>query len=87
MRTEAKVNVEKAQYYNKLYVNRKRRNPYNYGIRDYVMIMNFDFTPGVSLKSPPRFKGPYVIRKRQICSRRPYFDNCNDKICRICKKL
>jgi hypothetical protein len=34
-----------------------------YNVNDYVMIRNFDVTPGINKKLVPKFKGPYTVKK------------------------
>lgn len=34
-----------------------------YSVGDYVMIRNFDCTPGANKKLIPSFKGPYVVKE------------------------
>lgn len=43
--------------------NSSRKEPVKYNTNDYVMIKNFDVTPGVNKKLIPKFKGPYTVRK------------------------
>ena len=61
LREIASRNIERAQVYNKNYVDKKRKKAHNYTEGDFLMLGNFENTPGVSKKLIPRFKGPYRI--------------------------
>lgn len=63
MRQAASERIEKSQENNERAYNEKRKNPTVYSVGDYVMIKNFDCTPGVNKKHIPSFKGPYVVKK------------------------
>lgn len=63
-RTKAKDAILKAQNYNKNYVDAKRKEPPEYVEGDYVMVRNFESTPGMSHKLIPQFRGPYQIVKK-----------------------
>lgn len=63
IRGKAKDRNEQAQSYNKKYVDKKRKRAYEYRAGDFVMIRNYDPTPGISPKLTPRFKGPYEIKR------------------------
>ena len=62
-RALAAINIEKNQDYNEKYYNKTKKEPLKYKEDDYVMVRNFESTPGVSKKLIPRFKGPYRILK------------------------
>lgn len=73
-----------AQEYNEGYFNKKHKKPNVYKEGDYVMLRNFDSTPGVSKKIIPQYKGPYVIVKplrndRYIVSDIPGFQHGQKK--------
>lgn len=63
LRNTAKTLISKAQEYNKNYVDRKRKEPHKYVEGDYVMVRNFESTPGTSHKLIPQFRGPYKVIK------------------------
>lgn len=63
LRTKAKKNIEESQERYKIYFDKKRKEPHKYKIGDYVMVRNFETTPGISKKLIPRFKGPYKVVK------------------------
>ncbi|XP_012279022.1 uncharacterized protein LOC105698945 [Orussus abietinus] len=55
--------LEKAQAYNKGYANKRHKSTHKFLVGDYVIIRNFDSTPGTSPKLRPKFKGPYVVAR------------------------
>lgn len=63
IRSKAKTMIERALKYNKNYVDQRRKEPYKYAEGDYVMIKNFESTPGSSHKLIPQFRGPYKVVK------------------------
>lgn len=63
MRSKAAQKIIENQTYNKTYVDKHRKQPNVYDIGDYVMIKNFEATPGASKKLIPKFRGPYVVKK------------------------
>lgn len=62
VRQNAKENIRNAQMVNKSNVDTKRCIARTYKAGDYVMVKNFDTTPGVSKKHIPKFKGPYEVK-------------------------
>ena len=56
-------NGEKAQNYNRKYFDKSRKEAYKYKEDYYVMVKNFESTPGVSKKLIPKYKGPYRVIK------------------------
>ncbi|XP_076660318.1 uncharacterized protein LOC143363643 [Halictus rubicundus] len=62
-RRNAAENNIRAQNYNKAYFDKKHKPPYTYTTGDYIMLRNFESTPGVSQKLLPKYKGPYEITK------------------------
>ncbi|KYN30261.1 Pro-Pol polyprotein [Trachymyrmex cornetzi] len=64
IRNSAAEKIEEHQKYSKNYFDKKRKTPHEYRVGDYVMIRNFENTPGVSKKLIPPFKGPYKIIKK-----------------------
>lgn len=63
VRDRASDLILKSQEYNKRYIDQKRKEPHKYAEGDYVMIRNFDSSPGVSHKLIPQFRGPYEVVK------------------------
>lgn len=63
IRHKAKEQIERTQQYNKSYTDKKRKRAHEYQVGDYIMIRNFDPTPGISPKLTPSFKGPYEVKK------------------------
>lgn len=63
LRHKASKKIEKNQNCNKILYDKKHVKAYEYKAGDYIMIKNFDATPGVSHKLVPRYKGPYQIVK------------------------
>ena len=61
LRSKAKDKIEKLQKYYKEHFDKKRKEAYKYKVGDYVVIKNYDSTPGVPKKIIPRWKGPYEI--------------------------
>ena len=64
IRSVASKNIEKSQIYNKIYFYKKRRDPHNYELGDFVMTKNFDTTVGASKKVGLQYKGPYQVIKK-----------------------
>lgn len=63
IRSKAVIKTTKAQAYNKTYYDKKHKEARKYQIGDFVMIRNYDTTPGAPKKLLPRFKGPYEVKK------------------------
>lgn len=63
IRSEAVVKIKKSQDYNKQYYDKTHKEAHKYASGDYVMVKNYDSTPGAPKKLIPRFKGPYEIKK------------------------
>lgn len=63
LRDQAEQSNLKIQAYNKNYYDSKHKEPYKYSVGDFVMIRNFDSTPGVNKKLIPKYKGPYEVEK------------------------
>ncbi|XP_036145206.1 uncharacterized protein LOC105831336 isoform X1 [Monomorium pharaonis] len=64
IRNAAKMQICKAQEYNKTYVDKKRKKPHEYAEGDSVMVRNFESTPGTPHKLIPQFRGPYKVIKK-----------------------
>lgn len=64
IRSKAADKIVISQQQNETRVNKKRNPAPEYQSGDFVMIRNFDNTPGTSKKLIPKFKGPYVITKK-----------------------
>lgn len=63
VRAKAAKKIAVAQEYNEGYFNKKHKKPNVYKEGDYIMLQNFDSTPGISKKIIPQYKGLYVIVK------------------------
>ena len=63
LRCKASENIKASQISNAKYFNAKRKMPLKYQEGDFVMLRNFDNTPGTSKKLIPQFKGPYTVTK------------------------
>lgn len=63
MRQAAHEKIIKSQECNERFYNASHKKPNIYSVGDYVMIKNYDSTPGVNKKFIPKFKGPYVVSK------------------------
>ena len=63
MRNKAAGKIEKNQINNKQLYDKKRKEPHQYEVGDYIMTENNDTTPGVNKKLLVKFKGPYEVRK------------------------
>lgn len=61
VRAKAANKILLTQRLNEKLFNSKRKKAHRYKAGDWVMIKNFDCTPGVSKKLIPKYKGPYVI--------------------------
>ena len=64
IRSVASKNIEKSQIYKKRYFDKKRKDPHNYELGDFVMTKNFDTTVGAVEKLIPQYKGPYQVIKK-----------------------
>ena len=64
VRAQAQVNTTLSQEYNKKHYDKYRKKGHQFSVGDYVMVKNFDSTPGVARKLIPSFKGPYEIDKK-----------------------
>lgn len=53
----------KAQEYNKMIADTKRKEAQKYNEEDLVMIKNFDTHVGICKKLVPKYKGPYKVAK------------------------
>ncbi|KAJ8677236.1 hypothetical protein QAD02_013023 [Eretmocerus hayati] len=63
LRSKAKLVIEKSQDNHKMHADEKRKEAHEYPEGDYVMIRNFESSPGFSQKLLPCFKGPYEIAR------------------------
>lgn len=63
IRKKATAAIERVQQNNKLSYDLSHKKPTKYKMGDFVMIANFDCTPGVNKKLLPKYKGPYSITK------------------------
>jgi len=63
LREAASNNIIKTQSKSASQYNKSRREPVMYNVNDYVMIRNFDVTPGMNKKLVPKFKGPYAVKR------------------------
>lgn len=61
IRTRAQHKIEDSQQVNKEYYDEKHKEAKRYKVGDYVMISNYDTTPGVSKKLIPKYRGPYQV--------------------------
>jgi len=77
LRSQAADKIDKNQNYSKSNYDKKHVEAQKYEPDDYVMIRNFDVTPGISHKLIPRFKGSYrilkTLKKRYIVADRKVF--------------
>jgi len=64
LRQDASNHIDKVHQQNKTYYDSKRKLPTNYSEGDLVLINNYDVTPGINKKLIPKFKGPYIIKKK-----------------------
>lgn len=62
LRSNAVANIIKTNEYNTNYYNKKHKTPTKFKLGDYVVIKNFDVTPGINKKLLPKYRGPYVIK-------------------------
>lgn len=62
LREAASDNIIKTQSKSTSQYNKSRKEPAIYNVGDYVMIKNFDITPGVNKKLVPKFKGSYNVK-------------------------
>lgn len=82
IRSKASEKILVGQRQNEVQANKKRCKAPKYQPGDYVMIKNFDCTPGAPRKLIPKYKGPYVITKelrndRYVISDIDGFQNTN----------
>jgi len=63
LRETASEQIRKTQDKSAIQYNKSHIEPKVYNVNDYVMIRNFDATPGVNKKLVPKFKGPYVVKR------------------------
>lgn len=63
IRHDAQEQNLKVQDYNKQYFDKKTKPPYKYKNGDYIMLKNFDVTPGVNKKLIPKYRGPYEVKQ------------------------
>ena len=62
VRNAACTAISEVQEENSRNYNKKRKPSTVYKEGDYVMIKNYDTTPGVNKKLIPKYKGPYVVK-------------------------
>jgi hypothetical protein len=64
LRQDASNHIDKVHKQNKTYYDSKHKLPTNYIEVYLILINNYDVTPGINNKLIPKFKGPYVIKKK-----------------------
>jgi len=65
LRQDASDHIEKTQLMNKLNYDSKHKLPTSYNTEgDLILVNNYDVTAGVNKKLIPKFKGPYIVKKR-----------------------
>lgn len=63
IREKATSAIEKVQQTNKTAYDSIHKKPRQYKINDFVMLANFDCTPGINKKLLPKYRGPYCVTK------------------------
>lgn len=61
-RSNAVSKIMQSNEYNTNYYNKRHKTPTKFELGDYVVIKNFDVTPGLNKKLLPKYRGPYVVK-------------------------